>query len=257
MDAVSREIENLSDTVRGAEEELRASDISFLHNYKAAVESVQRRHLLDDPQLLSGALIDEAKHLGNLTFNIWMKMKDMVSYTPFILDPNTAGSYLVLSEDLTSVRVGDGQQLPDNPERIKDSCSVLSCEGYNSGTHIWDIEVGQNTTWEVAVFEASANRKESINSGLWRIELFNDKYSAYSPSAKDPVTDIQLSKKLERIRVHLDWDRGEVTFTDPVTDTHMHTFTHTFTDKLFLYIWTDDTLPLKVLPVKVSVTVEQ
>ncbi|CAJ1081366.1 E3 ubiquitin-protein ligase TRIM35-like [Xyrichtys novacula] len=254
LEALSAELSTLSDTLRVIEEELKVDDVLFMINYKAVVEKLQHCFLLEEPQLVSGALINVTKHLGNLSFNIWTKMKDAVSYSPVILDPNTANAELILSGDLTTVRYGKIQQLPENPERFECWDSVLG-SGFDSGSHSWDVEVGDNKDWELGVSTETISRRGFTGSTVWSLDFNNVKYRAFSSANK--YMDLPVREKLHRVRVHLDWDGGALSFSDPDTGAHIHTFTHTFTEKLCPYICTRSTVPLKILPVKVSVTLER
>ncbi|XP_062391157.1 uncharacterized protein LOC134079008 [Sardina pilchardus] len=257
IEKMSREISSLSDIIRAIEEKMGADDITFLQNYKSTVERAQCTLL--DPERVSGALINVAKHLGNLKFRVWKKMQETIQYTPVTLDPNTAKSSLILSEDLTSMRRGDEEkQLPDNPERFDHYGSVLGSEGFNSGTHCWDVEVGENTLWNVGVKAESAQRKGIYGygvSGECRMYYKHGKYGARA--APQPSTRLTVQQKLQRIRVQLDWDRGKLSFSDPDNNTHIHTLTHTFTERVFPYFNGCKVSPLRILPVKASVRVEQ
>lgn len=252
-EALSRAIKTLSETVSATEEELRADHVRFLQLYGAAVKRIQQHPLLEDPQLPPGALIDVGKHLGNLSFNVWSKMRSMVSYAPVILDPNTANPEFTLSDDLTAVRHGPRQSLPENPERINYYRSVQGCEGISAGHHCWDTHVGDNTAWFVGMTEFVRWNKEK-NARFWQVEFYNNKYSVRT--VEHPPTLLRVKKKLQRIRVLLDWSRGKLSWFDPDTNAHIHTVTYTFTQKLFPCIGTLDEVPLKVVEGKISVTKE-
>ena len=171
------------------------------------------------------------------------------------LDPNTAHPDLILSEDLTSVRRDvEIQQLPDNPERFDECDCVLGSEGFNSGTHCWDVEVGDINYWFLGVKTGSSQRKGvGAFSGVWLVCNDNGVYEAKSPS--QPDTLLTVEQKPQRIRVQLDWDRGKLSFSDPDNNTHLHTITHTFTERVFPFFRTLSSL--RILPVKAAVTVEQ
>ncbi|XP_054467455.1 nuclear factor 7, brain-like [Anoplopoma fimbria] len=234
MKMIQEQISSLSDSISAVEEDLQKHKVSFLSSYKATQTRARVQCSLSDPQLVSGALIDVAKHLGNLSFRVWEKMKDKVHFSPVILDPNTGNPCLYLSDDLTSVRNGDtNQQLPDNPERNTNYANVLGSEGFSSGKHSWEVEVGDHPHWDVGLAKESVDRKgersASPEYGEWSLSLKNGKYT-------DVVGEtVRVKKSLQRIRVQLDYDRGEVSFYDPEDMTHIYTHRDTFTEKLFPY----------------------
>lgn len=100
---------------------------------------VQQRHVPADPEPVSGALVDEVTHLRNLTYNIWIKMKQTVSYSPLILDPNTADPELVVLDDLSGVRAGERRQLRRGPSSPAASWALKgSAPGLTAGAWTWD-----------------------------------------------------------------------------------------------------------------------
>ena len=151
----------------------------------------------------------------------------------------------------------EGQQLPDNPERFDTYSCVLGSEGFNSGTHSWDVEVGDSTDWMLGVAAESVQRKKNIlvkgsdadsdadsdsdsdsdsNADfiICIISLIDGEYTAYSSSGGG--TALTVRQNPQRIRVQLDWDGGKLSFSDPDRNTHLHTFTHTFTERVFPFI---------------------
>ncbi|XP_043977726.1 nuclear factor 7, brain-like [Gambusia affinis] len=250
IDALSREIAALSRTIKDTEGLIKAQDAEMLQSFRTAAETIQQRLLLENPQPVSGALVDVAKHLGNLSFNIWNKMKHLVSYTPVVLDPNSANFELILSEDLTSVRCGQKQNIPDNPERFDFFRIVLGSEGFMTGTYSWDVEVGDNTDWFVGVASQDVQRKGIHPTRLWRIGCLKGKYVARALS--EPSTVLPVSGQLSKIKIILDWNRGKLMFLNLNTNTVIHTFTCSFTEKLFPYFNSAHASPLKLIPENVS-----
>ncbi|XP_023680799.2 E3 ubiquitin-protein ligase TRIM35-like [Paramormyrops kingsleyae] len=259
IENISKQVSTLSEKIQDIETAMGAEDISFLKTTKDNKDKVQCS--LQVPELPSGALIDVAKYLGSLKFRVWEKMLEIVQYTPVTLDPNTADRWLSVSDDLTSVRhTGIYQQLPDSPERFFPCACVLGSEGFNSGKRSWEVEVGNKTEWDVGVVAESANRKGVITcrpkNGFWVVSLRNGKeYEAWTTQP----TRLRLTRKPRRIRVQLDYDRGEVSFLNPAGMSLIYTFKDTFTGTLFPFFSPcliedgSNAGSLKICPGKVSV----
>ena len=179
---------------------------------------------------------------------------------PITLDPNTAYSCLSLSSDLTSVaNSGSLKKLPDNNERFSHFVFVLGSKGFTSGRHAWEVEVGDKMDWVLGVVQESVDRKGRISGcpegGFWMISHYETEYAAMT----NPSTPLLLQGELTRVRVQLDYDSGEVTFSNPLSMMPIFTFTGCFTEKMFPFfcpganINGNNPKPLKICPAKVAV----
>ncbi|MBN3271153.1 TRI39 ligase, partial [Polyodon spathula] len=200
----------------------------------------------------------------------WVFVSDMFSvlycicFTPTLfstvdvtLDPDTAHPYLILSEDGKRVRCGDERQrLPANPKRFDQKSYVLGREGFTSGRHYWEVELGGKIRWVLGVTRESSQRKGGIiekpQQGFWVIWWKEEKNQFTALTASQ--TPLPLSPKPQKVGVYLDYEEGELSFYNVETRSHIYTFTDTFTEKLYplfcpgLYFSGKNAAPLIVCP---------
>lgn len=246
VENVTRNMTEITDTIRAIEEEMEVDNITVLHKCKSTL--LRAQCTFPEPTMEQGLLINVARYLGSLKFKVWEKMLSIVKYTPVTLDPNTAAPWLIISDSLTSVRDGEDRRLlPDNPERFCPDTAVLGAEGFSSGRHCWDVEVGENTAWVLGVAKEWVQRKEKVASVLKNGYLSVYYYHKMYFAGTSPLTRLNLKKRPQKVRVALDYDKGRVAFSDASDGTALYTFKHSFTEKVYPYFWVGCKLcPLKI-----------
>ncbi|XP_028253195.1 zinc-binding protein A33-like isoform X2 [Parambassis ranga] len=235
-------ISSLTDTIKTIEEELKAQDISFMQRMKTTLERSQSK--LPEPETPSNTLIDEAKHLGNLQYSVWRKMKNIIQYTPVTLDPNTGSRALTVSQHLTCVTLSDKHHsFPNNPER-KSQTDILGYEGFSSGKHSWDVEVGKvDPYWAVGV---------ASRTNVWAIYLCPCT-NVMREEPSDGICKFYKDVIPQKVRVHLDYTQGLLSFIDLDRQTPVHTIQRSFTETVFPYFRRH----ARILPAEVKIRVQK
>ncbi|KAL7378589.1 hypothetical protein ABVT39_016044 [Epinephelus coioides] len=83
-ESITRGILTFSHAVIAIENEIASSDALFLKNYANTKKRAQIPP--NNPEKVSGALINVAEHIGSLKYHVWEKMVELVQYSKRSLD---------------------------------------------------------------------------------------------------------------------------------------------------------------------------
>uniref|UniRef100_A0A8C6SBT8 Bloodthirsty-related gene family, member 1 n=1 Tax=Neogobius melanostomus TaxID=47308 RepID=A0A8C6SBT8_9GOBI len=148
------------------------------------------------------------------------------------MDPNTAHPRLIISADGKQVFCGERHQpVPDSSERFDRVVCVLAREGFDSGRHYWEVEVGGKTDWDLGVASHSVCRKGKITvspaHGYWFLSLRDNTDYAFRT---EPSTSLTVSTRPSKIGIYVDYDKGIVSFYNVDAKVLIYTFTDRFPD---------------------------
>ncbi|XP_048784596.1 butyrophilin subfamily 1 member A1-like isoform X2 [Lagopus muta] len=174
------------------------------------------------------------------------------------LDADTAHPRLQVSEDGKSVTdTGVIRKVPSKEERFDSHTFLLAKEGYASGRHYWEVDVGKKRNWNLGVAQETVTRKETValspQNGFWVIGLADgQEYWAHS----DPWTRLTVSGRPQKIGIFLDISSKKLSFFNVHQKKMMYAFSfvnyHSQNVKLFPFFSTgssatnSDTEPLRI-----------
>ncbi|XP_055757091.1 butyrophilin subfamily 2 member A1-like, partial [Salvelinus fontinalis] len=151
------------------------------------------------------------------------------------LDPDTANPKLTVSDDNTSVKFGELRRERGTEKRFEEKQCVLGMEGYDTGKHYWEVDLGRKTQWSVGVAQDPEDRGLSNiqmipEHGYWSIRLDNKVLKTVENSSI--VLPIEL--KPVKLGVLVDYEEGKIVFFNVEKRCHIHSFINgKFSKKLY------------------------
>ncbi|XP_077069878.1 butyrophilin subfamily 1 member A1-like [Siphateles boraxobius] len=155
------------------------------------------------------------------------------------LDADSAHPQLIVSHDGKQVECGNRQNA--GKDRFNYQLGVLGKDGFSSGSFYFEVQVKDQTEWDVGVARESVNRKswfgQKPDGGYWTVSRRDKWYWVLDSS------DISLCPRVEpqRVRVFVDYEEGHVSFYDVESMYHIYSYTsQSFNEKLFPFVCLGD-----------------
>ncbi|XP_077187191.1 tripartite motif-containing protein 10-like [Paroedura picta] len=236
---LSQDLSSLESLIREMEEKIQQPPSEFLQDIRSTLQRYEEKKQVKRPAAFPSELrwrLWDVCDISSFLQGVMNEFEDGLlsgleqQKAHVTLDPETANPYLVLSEDLKSVRLGSKRNLPNNAERFDSRFIVLGREGFTAGRHFWDVLVENKESWAVGVARKSMKRKGLVTmspeEGTWGVERWESGYRALT---RPPFSPLCLSGELRIVRVCLNYSGGQVAF----FDAHRNTLLYQFSKALF------------------------
>nr|XP_014349710.1 PREDICTED: nuclear factor 7, ovary-like [Latimeria chalumnae] len=173
------------------------------------------------------------------------------SYLSF--DASTVHKKVILSDFLKkATNIDNKQRYSENAKRFCTFCQVMSSEDFSSGRHFWELEVSAKGDWSVGLAYNSIERDGEVsaigeNSVSWCLDYIDNNLSALFNCN---ITALKRETEApQKVGMYLDYEAGVLSFYDLAdTLTHLHTFTCTFTEPVYLLCYVFNSGWVKIRP---------
>nr|XP_004560726.1 tripartite motif-containing protein 34A isoform X1 [Maylandia zebra] len=150
------------------------------------------------------------------------------------LDLDTANPDLLISTDEKRMRCGfERKDIPNYHQRFDGWWCAVGTEGYGTGRHYWEVEVGERD-WRLGVAKESALRKgfKSLNTDTGYLTLRLERGTELK-ALTVPFTALPPGLIPRKVGVYLDYDNNQLSFYDVDKHFHIYTYNESFDEKLF------------------------
>ncbi|XP_071768045.1 butyrophilin subfamily 3 member A1 [Centroberyx gerrardi] len=164
--------------------------------------------------------------------SVWEWMSDAA--VEVTLDLDTANPDLLISNDEKRMRCGfERKDMPNYHQRFDGWWCAVGVEGFSSGRHYWEVEVGERD-WRLGVAKESALRKgfKSLNTDTGYLTLRLERGTELK-ALTVPFTALPPGLIPRKVGVYLDYDQGQLSFYDVDSRSHIYTYNESFAEKLF------------------------
>ncbi|XP_040451509.1 butyrophilin subfamily 1 member A1-like isoform X2 [Falco naumanni] len=171
------------------------------------------------------------KEIGNQKKRIEQQKKEIEfrkargNSDDIVVDWDTAHPNLSIAGDKKSFTYqSQVQKVTLHEGRFDSSVCVLGSEGFSSGKHYWEVDVGNCSDWDLGVARKSAPRKGRITlspkEGFWALGLS----VKFCWARTDPWTQLEVQANPRKVGVFLNCEKKTLTFFNVTNMSVMFTF---------------------------------